>query len=41
MTERRCPVRNLLADAGVNVDMMWDPVSPGPATSGAPSRPAG
>jgi uncharacterized OsmC-like protein len=39
MTERRCPVRNLLADAGVRVDMMWDRVSPA-ATAGVPHDPS-
>jgi uncharacterized OsmC-like protein len=35
-TERRCPVRNLLADAGVRVDMIWDAA---PSATPAPSAP--
>ncbi|HEX3749088.1 MAG TPA: OsmC family protein [Streptosporangiaceae bacterium] len=44
MTERRCPVRNLLADAGVRVDMMWDAApptaAPAPGDPSTPGRPA-
>ena len=30
VTEQRCPIRNLLADAGVTVDMIWTVASPRP-----------
>jgi uncharacterized OsmC-like protein len=40
ITEQRCPVRNLLADAGVRVDMIWNAVSPNAPTPEAPETPA-
>jgi uncharacterized OsmC-like protein len=40
MAERRCPVRNLLADAGVRVDMVWDAAPSGTPAPSAPGRPA-
>jgi uncharacterized OsmC-like protein len=45
LTERRCPVRNLLADAGARVELAWSGVSPSPAAGtppdpGASRRPA-
>lgn len=46
VTEQRCPIRNLLADAGVTVDMIWTVASaqaPAPAVPETPSvlrRPA-
>jgi uncharacterized OsmC-like protein len=46
VTEQRCPVRNLLADAGVTVDMIWtvaSPQAPAPEVPEVPSvlrRPA-
>jgi uncharacterized OsmC-like protein len=45
MTERRCAVRNLLADSGVTVDLLWSAVSPDapapevPETPGTSRRP--
>jgi uncharacterized OsmC-like protein len=39
-TERRCPVRNLLADAGVRVDMIWDAAPSATPAPSAPGRPA-
>ncbi|HXP57021.1 MAG TPA: OsmC family protein [Streptosporangiaceae bacterium] len=39
MAERRCAVRNLLADAGVRVELRWDPVPPG-AAAGVPGGPS-
>jgi uncharacterized OsmC-like protein len=36
-TERRCPVRNLIADAGVRVEVRWSLVSPEPPGPQTPS----
>jgi uncharacterized OsmC-like protein len=35
--ERRCPVRNLIADAGVRVELRWSAVSPEAPSPEAPS----
>src|ERR1700761_2972740 len=46
LTERRCAVRNLLADAGVTVDLTWNavppraPSAPAPDAPGVPRHPA-
>jgi uncharacterized OsmC-like protein len=39
LTERRCAVRNLLADAGVTVDLTWNAVPPQGASAAAPDTP--
>ena len=36
-TERRCPVRNLMADAGVRVELRWSAVSPETPSPETPS----
>jgi uncharacterized OsmC-like protein len=39
-TEQRCPVRNLLADAGVTVDMIWTVASPQAPAPEVPETPS-
>jgi uncharacterized OsmC-like protein len=39
-TEQRCPVRNLLADAGVTVDMIWTVASPQTPAPEVPETPS-
>jgi uncharacterized OsmC-like protein len=36
VTERRCPVRNLLVDAGVTLHLTWTAVPPEPRSAGRP-----